>query len=160
MPLIEVSSWEFLVLDNDVFTHWRNGQLYVKREIDGYVDRFQKPPALTSAAVFEALYGIEHELSKDKITEEQAANYHNRINQLIQPCEVLSFDSAAAEIAAYICANVGKSNYNKHWNDIFIAATALAHGHGVATQNKKDFELIANHLPQSHQFLSLAVWKQ
>jgi len=71
----------------------------------------------------------------------------------------LPFDSEAAAIAAYICANIGKSKYNQHLNDIFIVATALAHGHGAATQNKKDFEMIANHLPQRNQFLSLAIWR-
>ena len=30
----------------------------------------------------------------------------------------------------------------------YIAATALAHGYGVATRNKADFELVSDNLPK------------
>lgn len=36
MPIGQVLLETPLVLDNDVFTHWRNNQSYVLREIDGH----------------------------------------------------------------------------------------------------------------------------
>ena len=158
MPFIEASPDISLVLDTNVFTHWRNQKEYALREIKSYFARLKKTPALPSATIFESLYGVEKQLAKKEITNEQAAQYRLKIEIVSRTCDILPFNENAAAIAAYICANIGKSKYNQHLNDIFIASTALAHGHGVATQNKKDFELIANHLP-SNQFLSLAVWK-
>ncbi len=159
MPFIDALPETSLVLDTNVFSHWRNQKPYAKREIDDYIRRLGKPPALPSATIFESLYGVERQLSKGEIKEDDVVKYRSTIEAVSRHCEILPFDSKAAKVAAYICANIGKSKYNQHLNDIFIVATALAHGHGVATQNKKDFELIANYLPQSHQFLSLAIWK-
>jgi predicted nucleic acid-binding protein len=159
MALIDASSEISLALDNDVFTHWRNGQQYVLHEVKGYFGRHKKMPSLTSITIFESIYGIERELANKKLSDEEARKYKQRINDLCSVCGVLPFDQTAALIAAHIAANIGKSNYNGKWRDILIAATALAHGHGVATQNRKDFELIANHLPPSHPYLSVAVWK-
>ncbi|MGH9764842.1 MAG: type II toxin-antitoxin system VapC family toxin, partial [Blastocatellia bacterium] len=45
-------------------------------------------------------------------------------------------------------------------NDLLIAATALANGCGVATANRKDFELIESLLPTNLGPLYLAIWKQ
>jgi predicted nucleic acid-binding protein len=159
MPLVEAFPETSLALDNDVFTHWRTEQQYVKSEIAGYFSRLKKWPALTSITVFESLYGIERELANKKLSDEEAQKYKQKIENLCSVCDVLQFDQTAALIAAHIAANIGKSNYNGKWRDILIVATALAHGHGVTTQNKKDFELIANHLPQSHPTLRLAVWR-
>lgn len=44
-------------------------------------------------------------------------------------------------------------------SDVFIAATSLAPGYGVATRNQRDFELIGQHLPPEMPNLSLAIWK-
>ena len=148
-----------LVLDNDIFTHWRNGQPYVLNEIADYIKRHKRPPAITSTTLFEAMYGIENSAAKRAITEEKAQGYRNKVEELSQNCIILPFDRNAAITAAYIFARLSKSERNKHWLDLFTAATALAHKHGVATQNKGDFELIGNHLPISNPLLRLAIWK-
>lgn len=54
-PLAETS----LVLDNDLFTHWRNKHPYVLREIAEYTSRLKQSPALTSVTLFETLWGVE-----------------------------------------------------------------------------------------------------
>lgn len=159
MPFIEASPYTSLVLDTNVFTHWKNQKEYALREIKLYFARLKKIPALSSMTIFESLYGVEKQLAKKEITNEQSVQSRLNIEIVSRNCNILSYNENAAAIAAYICANIGKSKYNQHLNDIFIAATALAHSHGVATQNKRDFELIANYLP-GNQFLSLAVWKQ
>ena len=59
-------------------------------------------------------------------------------------------------ITAYIYPRLTGQQLQKHWRDLFIAATALAHGYGIATQNIRDFKLIAD---QSPELLRIAVWK-
>jgi len=109
--------------------------------------------------LFEAMYGIESSVAKGVISKEQAQEYQSKIEKLSQGCIILPFDQNAATTAAYIFARLSQSERNKHWRDLFTAATALAHRHGVATQNKKDFELIATHLPSNNPLLRLAIWK-
>jgi predicted nucleic acid-binding protein len=159
MPIGQVLPETPLALDNDVFTHWRNSQSYVLREITEYFKRLKSPPALTSMTIFESLYGVESEERKGKITEAQARQYKDRIKRLSEACSILPFEQNAATIAAYIFPRLSGQQLPKHWKDLFIAATALAHGYGIATQNIRDFKLIADHLPDSHPLLRIAVWK-
>jgi len=160
MPLIPPLAETILVVDTDVFSRWRNKNPYVLNHIAGYFNRLKEFPALTSITVFEAVSGIEKELVKGRITYEQANQYQARIEQLSSSMTQLAFDDTSARIAAYIYQRLGQSERNKHWRDIFIAATALGHGYGIATTNRRDFELIAAHLPDSNQVLRLAVWNQ
>ena len=145
-----------LVLDNDVFTHWRNSQSYVLREIDEHFKRLKSFPALTSMTVFEALYGVEDEERKNRITAVQAQQYKDRIRELSESCRVLPWEQKAAAITAHIYPRLTGQQLQKHWRDLFIAATALAHGYGIATQNMRDFKLIAD---LSTDLLRIAVWK-
>jgi predicted nucleic acid-binding protein len=78
---------------------------------------------------------------------------------LTRDCDVLPFSEEAAAIAAYIFPRLSQSQRNKHWTDVFIVATALAHEYGVATRNRNDFELIASHTPQHYAALRLQIWK-
>ncbi|MFL6211294.1 MAG: type II toxin-antitoxin system VapC family toxin [Pyrinomonadaceae bacterium] len=156
MPLGPALPETSLALDNDVFTHWRNGQVYVLREITEHFKRLKSVPALTSMTIFEALKGVEDEERKNKITTEQAQQYKNRIKELSESCAVLPFEQKAAAIAAYIYPRLTGQQLQKHWRDLFIAATAAAHGYGIATQNERDFKLIADLLPD---ILRVAVWK-
>jgi predicted nucleic acid-binding protein len=146
-----------LVLDSDVFTHWRNRQPYVHHEIAEYIKRHKQPPALTSMTVFEARQGVERAVKSGKTPAEKAQGYLARIEQLSGSSVVLPFDQNAAIIAAHIYARLKERN--RLWKDLFIASTALAHGFGVATHNRKDFEAIGNHLPPGYPLLRLAVWK-
>lgn len=148
-----------LALDNDIFTHWRNKQPYVLNEIAEYIKRLKRPPALTSMTVFETLYGFENGVLKSGGLDELIKQKWIKTEELIQSCIVLPFDQSAASIAAYIYPRLTKKERDKHWRDLFVAATALAHRNGVATQNKRDFELIASHLPPNYPFLRIALWK-
>lgn len=148
-----------LVMDSDVLTDWRYNRSETLRAIRDYIGRLKKPPALTAVGVFEALQGFEKIAAKVGGGDERTQEDRKKTEQLIQTCEVLPFDHAAAAVAAYIFPRLSQSDRNKHWRDIFIAATALAHNHGVATRNQRDFEIIAQHLPPAYPFLRLAVWK-
>lgn len=68
------------------------------------------------------------------------------IEQLINSCVVLPFDQRAAEIAAYIIPRLPKNIPKQTLLDGLISATALAHGYGIAT-NDRGFELIGQHTP-------------
>lgn len=65
-PLADTS----LVLDNDLFTHWRKKHAYVLHEIAEYANRVKEVPALTSVTLFEALWGVENAAVKKDLTEE------------------------------------------------------------------------------------------
>ncbi len=132
VPAFEETS---LILDTDVFSHWRNRQNYALEAISLYQTRLKRLPSLTSTTVFEALRGIELVVAKRRESEQAANIYRERVEQLCESCGVLAFDRKAAGIAAYVCANLGDNLFRKHWRDIFITTTAIAHDHGVATGN-------------------------
>lgn len=148
-----------LVLDNDVFTDWRKRRPHTVLAVNDYQLQFKELPKLTSVTVFEALWGIESRIVKPKAPNEPIEQWRLEVEQLIQSCGVLEFNRGAAEIAAYIFARLSHSQRNQHWRDVFIAATALAHDHGVATRNKDDFELVGRDLPTHAPTLHLAIWK-
>ena len=158
MPIID-SPPEFpLALDNNVFTHLRNKQPYVLEHIKKHRSNTGRLPVIPALTIFEANFGVQKVLATNKISSEQANRQLQIINILAANHTVISFDQKASEIAAYIFARLSKSDKNKHWRDTFIVATAIAHNYGLATQNKRDMELIAKYLP-SNTDLRLAVWK-
>jgi predicted nucleic acid-binding protein len=148
-----------LVLDNDIFNAWRYGRdQRVLRAIANYQSRIKLFPFLTSMTVYQALYGFENKSIKPDEPNEQTRQARIRTEQLIQACgDTLPFNQRAAEISAYIVPRLSKNIPKGTLVDVFIAATALAHGYGVATRNRKDFELIASHTPNDLT-LRLAVW--
>lgn len=159
MSVVTASVETSLVLDTDVFSHWRNRQPYVLNAIADYQTHLKRPPTLSSITIFEALRGTERAVANRATSITDSKDYRRRIEELSDLCGVLPFDGKAAGIAAYVCAKLGRSAFKKHWCDVFIAATAIAHGHGVATGNRKDFELIGNSLSIEHSPLRLAIWK-
>ena len=148
-----------LVLDNDVLTDWRKGNSNIERMVTRYVSSLKRPPFLTSMTVFEAIHGIEKTAISRSPSDSLIRQERDRAGELIRHCSVLPFDEAAAKIAAYVFPRLSKADRNKHWGDLFVAATAIANHCGVATRNRRDFELISHHLPPSHQLLRLAIWK-
>ncbi len=158
MPIIDASAETLLVLDNNIFTHLRNKQPYVLEKIRNQFFNTRKLPIIPSLTIFEANFGIQKTLINNKISHEQAMFQLQEINRLSANHTVISFDQKSSEIAAYIFARLSKSDKNNHWRDLFIVATAIAHNYGLATQNKRDMELIAKHLPDDLD-LRLAIWK-
>lgn len=152
-----------LALDTVILTHLRNRQEYVQKEIANYVLSHTRAPVLTAFTVFEAMKGVEEEVAKGNINAERAQIFITRIEELAQVYEVLPFNQQSAMIAAYIQPRIfptlSKKEREKLWGDLFITATALAHGYGIVTQNQKDFERIAIYLPPKYNLLHLAIWK-
>src|SRR6516164_4805612 len=126
-----------LVLDNDLFTHLRNSQEYVRQAVNHYLARHHRLPALPSIVVFEALRGFQRE--QDGQIAARLVEKHQRLQELVRNTEVLPFDLRAAEFAALIWAALSGKQQRQLIDDVLIAATALAHGCGVATGNRRDF---------------------
>ena len=156
--LISASNEIPLALDNNIFTHLRNRQSYILRKIIEYNAHTKDFPVIPSTTLFEANFGIQKALVKNEISHEKSTYLHQEIDRLLINHRIIDFDRKASKIAAYIFARLSQSDRNKHWRDLFIVATAISHNYGLATQNKKDMELIANHLPESLD-LRLAIWK-
>ena len=149
-----------LAPDNDVFTDWRNHRSYVVRAITDYQNRNNHYPRLPAMTVFQSRFGFEKEIARMGALDEQFERSRLSMEQIISDCGVLEINDRATAIAAHIFARLSASGRNRHWADVFIAATALAHHHGVASRNRTDFELIGQHLPPYAPTLYLAIWKQ
>ncbi|MCA1620994.1 MAG: type II toxin-antitoxin system VapC family toxin [Acidobacteria bacterium] len=146
-----------LVLDSNIVTAWRYQKRGILEAIASYQSRVKLFPALSAITVYEVLYGLENPLSKAQGDIEQTKLDLGKANELISSCTVLPFDHNSAKIAAYIVPRPPKNIPKPTLLDALIAATALAHGYGVATRNEKDFELIGQHTPDNRT-LRLAIW--
>ncbi|HWT00659.1 MAG TPA: type II toxin-antitoxin system VapC family toxin [Pyrinomonadaceae bacterium] len=146
-----------LVLDSNIVTAWRYGKRGILEAIASYQARLKLPPALSALTVYEVLYGFENSLAKAQGDAEQTMLDFVRTEQLINACTVLPFDSSSAKIAAHIVPRLPKNIPKNTLLDALIAATALAHVHGVATRNRDDFELVGLHAP-ADMILRLAIW--
>jgi len=160
MAIRSATSGILLALDNDVFTDWRNNRSHAISAITDYQNRNNLYPKLPAMTVFQSRFGFEKESARLGALDEQFERLRLRMEQLINDCGVLEINDRVTAIAAYIFARLSASERNRHWADVFIASTALAHGHGVATRNRADFELIGQHLPPYAPTLDLAIWKQ
>ena len=148
-----------LLLDTNVLNDWRFGKPYVMRGLDEYLSIVKVPPALASVTVFEVLHGFQKVLATMETVDERWQAGMEKIQQLIAACIVLPFDQQGAEIAAYIFPRLSRSERAKHWADVLIASTAIAHNRGIVTRNKNDFALIGKHAPPG-TVLRLEVWGQ
>lgn len=146
MALGSVLSETSLVLDTNIVSAWRYRKSAVVKAIADYQSRLKLLPALTSITVHETLYGFENKAAKSGKLDDRTRLDRLAIEQLINSCVVLPFDQRAAEIAAYIIPRLPKNIPRQTLLDGLISATALAHGYGIAT-NDRGFELIGQHTP-------------
>jgi predicted nucleic acid-binding protein len=147
-----------LVLDTNILTAWRYRKPGIVTAIAEYQARLKFLPALTAITVHEALYGFENKAAKSGTLDQLTARDRIAIEQLINSCVVVPFDQRAAEIAAYIIPRLPKNIPKQTLLDGLIAATALAHGYGVAT-NDQGFEVIGQHTPTDLIF-RIAFWSR
>ena len=156
MPLGAVLAETSLVLDTNIVTAWRYRESGVVTAIADYQSRLKLFPALTAITVHESLYGFENKAAKSGKLDDRTRQDRLAIEQLINSCVVLSFDQRAAEIAAYIIPRLPKNIPKQTLLDGLISATALAHGYGIAT-NDRGFDLIGQHTP-SDLILRVDFW--
>ncbi len=147
-----------VALDNDVLNNWRTANSAILGAIGNYVSVVKAPPALTSMTVFEMMHGFQKAAVQHGMSERLQRDLEHA-RELTRECAVLPFNQEAAEIAAYIFPRLTRSERKELWADTLMAATALAHDYGVATRNKKDFELLSKHTPPEYSALRIEVWK-
>jgi predicted nucleic acid-binding protein len=148
-----------LALDTDVLNAWRYQQQPVVRAVSEYIAKFKVPPALTSTTVFEALHGFQKGALLSGEMNERARRDLERLSRLTEGCMVLPFNEGAAALAAHIFPRLSQKERNKHWADLFVAASAWANGYGIATRNRADFESLASHIPPAYQRPRIEIWK-
>ena len=148
-----------LALDNDVLNDWRAGKPTTLQAIKDYTSATKALPALTSVTVFKMMHGFEKAAVIAGGMTERIKVDMECAKTLTVECGVLDFNQEAAEIAAYIFPRLSQKERNKHWSDVLVVATALAHEHGVATRNRSDFELISKYIPPHYPALRLHIWK-
>jgi predicted nucleic acid-binding protein len=148
-----------VALDNDVLNDWRFRKPATVKAIADYIAVVKAPPAIPSHTIFETMHGLEKVAVKSGTVNERGMQAREQVRKLISECTILPFNQEAAEIAAYIFPRLSQKERNKHWADVFIAATALAHDHGIATRNRTDYELIAKHAPPRYPSLRIEIWK-
>jgi predicted nucleic acid-binding protein len=156
MALGPVLAETSLVLDTNILSAWRYKKSGVVEAIVDYQERLKLLPALTAITVHESLYGFENKAAKTGELDDRTRQDRLAIELLINACVVLPFDQRAAEIAAYIIPRLPKNIPKQTLLDGLISATALAHGYGIAT-NDRGFELIGQHTPDD-LILRVASW--
>jgi predicted nucleic acid-binding protein len=75
-------------------------------------------------------------------TEEQRAKRRSFIDAVLLTCDVHPFDFESAEIHARVWAQLASSGQMIGQHDLIIAATALANGYAVLTENVREFERV------------------
>lgn len=148
-----------VALDNDVLNDWRFRKPATTTAITNYISLVKAPPALTSTTIFEMVHGFEKAAILAGGMNERLARDIRHAHTLIEECAILPFNPEAAAIAGYVFPRLSQKERNRLWADVFIAATVVAHEHGIATRNRGDFELIAKHIPPDYPPLRIEVWK-
>jgi predicted nucleic acid-binding protein len=93
---------------------------------------------ISAVTVFELLHGVHRaDTPARKVAREAHAE------RFIQAIPVLSFDEGVARVLAPLDASLMSSGNKLPIEDLMIAATALAHGHCVATRDRRSFQRIA-----------------
>lgn len=120
------------LIDSSVFIAAERGDLPLRSALAGldpFADCF-----ISAITVFELLHGVHR---ADTAARRAAREAH--AERFIQAIPILTFDESAARVLAPLDASLITSGNKLPIEDLMIAATALAHGHTVATRDKKSF---------------------
>lgn len=99
-----------------------------------YIECDNSEIKIPSVVLFELWYGFEKSQKREKTLAD--------IRNFLSAHEIIPFDTRAAEIAAKIRADLERAGQIIGSYDIMIAATALAHGGTVITNNTREFSRV------------------
>jgi tRNA(fMet)-specific endonuclease VapC len=121
------------VLDSNIISYYFRGDAQV-------VPRLQalSPADIGVPTIVE--YELRHGLMR--LQPEASAPRMAALNQLLQPVQILPFDSACAEQAARLRADLETSGTPIGPHDVLIAATALRHQATLVTRNVREFSRV------------------
>jgi predicted nucleic acid-binding protein len=125
-----------IILDTNVLSELTGGSPH--KNVLAWLDRQPRPSIwTTSVTVFEAQYGLQI-MQAGKRRSDLAAAFEGFLKTIEQ--RVLSFDPAAAEMAASLMAARKKKGRPVEMRDTMIAGIVLIHHATLATRNTSDFE--------------------
>jgi predicted nucleic acid-binding protein len=93
--------------------------------------------ALSAITVSELLHGVHRAPAGRRRTLREAF-----VERLLEQTPVIPFDLCAARVHARLWADLAAAGTTVGERDLLIAATALAHGHVVATRDERSFPRI------------------
>ncbi len=96
-----------------------------------------EPVALASVSASELLFGVER-----ANTPERRARREHFVEALLALLPVLTFGTAEARVHARVWAGLAASGQLIGGHDLLIAATALAHGYDILTDNVREFRRV------------------
>lgn len=121
-----------VLIDTDLLIDWERTETASTLEaLVGSEDR-----AISVITVSELLHGV-HRASGARRNRRRAFVEH-----LLAGFEPLPITEAIARVHADVWARLAREGNVPAAHDLWIAATALAHGFGVATRNRGDFERV------------------
>jgi tRNA(fMet)-specific endonuclease VapC len=95
------------------------------------------PLALASITASELLAGVHRADSPERRLRREAF-----VEAILERVPVLPFELRTARVHAQIWAHLMSGGRSIGAHDLLIAATALAHGYAVLTQNRREFERV------------------
>lgn len=125
-----------LLIDTSVFIRIeRSGE-----PIDDLLGRLGDPQVYLSAiSTSELLQGV-HRADNDQ----RRRRRELFVEAIFAFVPILPIDLHVARVHSRIWADLSRRGENIGGNDLWIAATALAHGHSVLTENLKEFRRVEN----------------
>ena len=120
-------------LDSSICINCLRGKTPLVKTVLQKLDPLQiKIPSMVMA---ELLHGAEKSADRDR--------NRNLVSLFLAPFEVVAFDGRSADTYAHIRSELERQGKVIGFNDMIIAATAMAHDGAVVSGNIKDFSRIA-----------------
>lgn len=122
------------LIDSSVLIAWERDQLDLETRLSESADEEFAISAITAS---ELLHGVHRATTAARKTQREAL-----VEGLMTRLPIFSFDQVAARVHARLSAELAKNGTAVGAHDLVIAATAMAHGFGVATRDDRSFPRI------------------
>lgn len=120
-----------VLIDTSVLISWERRGLAATGVI-AFVPN--EPSAISSITALELLLGVHRANTVERRRRREAF-----VEDFFAKFQILPFELAAARVHARIGAALSATGRSIGANDLIIAATALAHGYDILTENPRDF---------------------
>lgn len=130
------------LIDASVFIAVERGMIDLDTVLAGHAD---EEIALAAITASEMLHGVHRAVQQDRLAKREAF-----VESLLAYLPVLPFDLVAARVHGRLWANLAARGISVGAHDLLVAATALAIGARVATQDQRSFPKIPG--------LSVVMW--
>lgn len=122
------------LIDSSVLIAWERDRLDLEARLSEHANEEFAISAITAS---ELLHGVHRATTAARRSQREAF-----VEGLMARLPIFSFDLVAARIHARLSAELAKNGTPVGAHDLAIAATAMAHGFGVATRDDRSFPRI------------------